>query len=102
MTEAAALNERSSNLLLPAILLIAAVFAWIAPTLRWLEFSNGAENLNVATALEMRRGGPWLVPNLQGEPRTAKPPLTAWITATFIRPQTVRDCSSTDAITRDR
>src|SRR3954466_5268101 len=102
MAEASASSDRSPNLLLPAILLIAAVFAWIAPTLRWLEFSNGAENLNVATALEMRRGGPWLLPTLQGEPRTAKPPLTAWITAAFINPQTVRDASSPDAATRDR
>jgi 4-amino-4-deoxy-L-arabinose transferase-like glycosyltransferase len=102
MTEAAVTNERSSNLLLPAVLLIAAVFAWVAPTLRWLEFSNGAENLNVATALEMRRGGPWLVPTLQGELRIAKPPLTAWITAAFINPRTVRDASSPDAMVRDR
>ena len=59
--------------------LIAALFlVVIAPTLSWLEFSGGSENLVVATVLEVRRGGPWLVPTLKGEPRTTKPPLTTW------------------------
>ncbi len=103
MTEAEALDpERSARAWLPAMLLIAAVFAWVAPTLCWLEFNNTPENLNVATAQEMRRGGPWLVPNLQGELRAAKPPLAAWITAALIRPETMKTISSPDALTRNR
>jgi 4-amino-4-deoxy-L-arabinose transferase-like glycosyltransferase len=65
-----------------------------APTLTWLEFSGGSENLVVGTVLEMRRGGPWIVPTLKGAPRTTKPPLTTWITAALVRPQTVRELSA--------
>jgi 4-amino-4-deoxy-L-arabinose transferase-like glycosyltransferase len=39
--------------------------------------------------LEMRRGGPWIIPTLKGAPRTTKPPLTAWLTAAAVRPATV-------------
>ncbi len=39
--------------------------------------------------MEIRRGGPWLFPTLQGEPRLAKPPLTAWVTAAFLRRSTL-------------
>lgn len=56
-------------------------FGAIAPTLRWQEFTGGMENFNVATAIETVRDGHWLLPYLQGEPRTKKPPLTQWITA---------------------
>src|SRR5688572_22604704 len=63
-------------------------FALIAPTLTWLEFSSGSENLNVATALEILREDRWLLPTLDGEPRVAKPPLTAWITASSISDET--------------
>ena len=72
----------------------------VAPTLDWLQFHDPIENLNVATALEIRRGGPWLVPTLQGVPRLAKPPLTAWITTAAIRPGTVAALDSTDAVVR--
>src|SRR5215217_5796349 len=72
------------------LLLAAWFFCAIAPTLSWTQFHDSVENLNVATALEMRRGGPWLVPNHQGVPRLAKPPLTAWVTAAAIRPSSVR------------
>jgi hypothetical protein len=77
-------------------------FVGIAPTLTWLEFSNGIENLNVETALEMRRGGSWMVPTLMGEPRVRKPPLNAWITAAAVNPRTVEDMSSHDASVRER
>jgi 4-amino-4-deoxy-L-arabinose transferase-like glycosyltransferase len=63
---------------------VVLTFAAIAPTLRWLEFSGGSENLNVATAMEILRDDRWLVPTLAGEPRVAKPPLTAWITAAAV------------------
>jgi 4-amino-4-deoxy-L-arabinose transferase-like glycosyltransferase len=77
--------------------------AAVAPTLSWQEFSSGPENLALATALEIRRGDcGWLMPTLQGEPRLAKPPLTAWITALAIRGDTLRNLSSTDAPLRER
>jgi 4-amino-4-deoxy-L-arabinose transferase-like glycosyltransferase len=63
------------------LLLSVACFAAIAPTLSWPEFTGGMENFNVATAMETVRDGHWLLPYLQGEPRTKKPPLTQWITA---------------------
>src|SRR5437764_10753335 len=85
-----------------AILIAIAFFLAIAPTLPWQEFSSGPENLVLATAMEMRRGGPWLVPTLQGEPRVAKPPLAAWITAASIRPGTLRDIDILDRDTRER
>jgi hypothetical protein len=81
---------------------IALIFAAIAPTLRLLEFSNGAEALNVTTAMELRRGGEWLVPTLQGEARVRKPPLPAWITASAISQTTMDQIGSTDLPMRDR
>ena len=45
---------------LTAILLAAAFFVAIAPTLMWLEFSSRMENLVTATALETTRSGNWL------------------------------------------
>lgn len=61
-----------------AALLFAVV---IFPTLGWLEFGNGSENLVTQSVLEIVRGGPELVPTLEGQPRVAKPPLTTWIDA---------------------
>ena len=83
-------------------LLILGFFGGIAPTLSWLEFSSGLENLNVATALELRRDHPrrWLIPTLEGEERIKKPPLAAWVTAASIRPATVDAMSA--AAERDR
>lgn len=79
-----------------------AVFAAVAPTLPWLEFSNGAEALNIATAQEILRSGNWLIPTLQGETRLAKPPLTAWITAAAIFSRTMQDISSIDPSMRNQ
>ncbi len=81
-------------------LLTTLFFAAVAPTLTWLEFSGGSENLVVGTVLEMRRGGAWLIPTLKGEPRTTKPPLTTWLTATAVTPDTIRALS--DPQRRDR
>jgi len=39
------------------LIVAAACFALVAPTLDWLQFHDPIENLNVATALEIRRGG---------------------------------------------
>ena len=79
-----------------AIALSLVFFAAVAPTLRWLEFSNGAEGLNLATAMEIRRTGNWVAPTLNGQPRLAKPPLTSWIAAASMRSSTLSDVVSTD------
>ncbi|MDB5322952.1 MAG: phospholipid carrier-dependent glycosyltransferase [Phycisphaerales bacterium] len=83
--------------------IVALFFTAVAPTLSWLEFSGGMENLNIATALELRRDHPdnWLIPTLEGKPRVKKPPLTAWLTAHAIRPQTVAAMSDADPQVRD-
>ena len=72
-----------------AILIAAAFFATVAPTLGWLDYSSGNENIVVQTALEMRHGGPKLLPQLDGDPRIKKPPLTTWLTAASMRPTTL-------------
>jgi len=77
-------------------------FAAVAPTLQLLEFSNGSEGLNVATALEIRRTRRWMIPTLLDETRLAKPPLAAWITAALIRDSTLADIGSADSVVRDR
>jgi 4-amino-4-deoxy-L-arabinose transferase-like glycosyltransferase len=78
-----------SRFALVSLIIAGVFFAVIAPTLVWLEFSSGSENLVAETVLEMRRGGPWLIPELAGAPRTRKPPLPAWISAAFVRPATI-------------
>ena len=82
-------------------LIFALFFGAIAPTLDLLEFSNGAENLVIATALEVRREGCWLIPTLHGEPRVAKPPLAAWLAALSIGEDTMRRLSDPDPTVRD-
>ncbi|HLL90755.1 MAG TPA: hypothetical protein VK324_15745, partial [Tepidisphaeraceae bacterium] len=90
-----------------ALIVPAVLFLAIAPTLTWLEFSSGSENLNVGTVLEMRRvdpvsgrEGPWLVPTLKGAPRVIKPPLTAWVSAALVGPETVAALSHADPAAR--
>jgi len=85
---------------LTGVLIATVFFCGIAPTLSQLQFGDPIENLNVATAMEIRRGGPWLFPTLQGEPRLAKPPLTAWVTAAFLRRSTLADIDSSDPTVR--
>ena len=93
-------NLRRNRIL--AVLIVIAFFIAIAPTLPWQEFSSGPENLVVATSMEMRRGGPWLIPTLQGEPRLAKPPLAAWITAKSMWAMTVSQIDILDPLIRER
>ena len=62
-------------------LIVVVFFAAVAPILTWMDFSGGMENFNVETALEMVRDGHWLLPTLNGELRTKKPPLAEWTTA---------------------
>src|SRR5579862_8250662 len=66
--------------LLP-VAIAALFFAAIAPTLPLLPYYTGTERISVATALEMRRDGHYLLPTLNGRPRIVKPPLAAWLTA---------------------
>lgn len=107
MPEAHALADNPTAELSPqrawawALGICAIFFLAVAPTLSWLEFSGGSENLNAATVLEMNRGGPWLVPTLKEKPRLAKPPLTAWTTATFVSADTVKQLDSQNAAVRD-
>src|SRR3954447_24398261 len=79
-----------------AAVVAVAFFAALGPTLQWVEFSNSMENLNVATVLEMHRGGPRLVPTLEGKPRIEKPPLTAWVTALGVRGSTLSHLDEAD------
>ena len=76
------------------------VFAALAPVLSKPQFARTLENLNVETALEARRDGHWFVPTLEAQPRTKKPPLTAWITASSMRPETVANLSHPDPAVR--
>jgi 4-amino-4-deoxy-L-arabinose transferase-like glycosyltransferase len=94
------LDERAKRFASAGLIAI-FFFLALAPTLRWTPFSKLIENLNIETALEIRRGGPVLIPTLMNEPRVRKPPLTAWITAAAIDPLTVQDMSSPDAATRE-
>ncbi len=87
-----------------AILIAAALFAAVVPTLRWVEFTNGNENIVVQTALEMRHGGPKLLPHLLGEPRVKKPPLVAWIASATMRQTTIdqlKDNATSEAAYQD-
>src|SRR4051794_41078202 len=92
--------HRPTPYFLTALGIAALVFAAVAPTLSWLEFSSGSENLVVETVLEMRRGGPWLVPTLEKLPRTQKPPLPAWLTAAAARPGTGAALADRDPVGR--
>lgn len=66
-----------------------------------LPFTDGGENLNVLTVLEMHWSGERLAPRLHGQPRIAKPPLTAWFTAMGVRGQTVQALSEPDPELRE-
>src|ERR1700760_4548335 len=78
-----------------------AVLIATAPTLSWLQFSSSMENLKVATVLEIRRTGHWLIPTLEGDARLNKPPLTAWATTAFVPPNLVASLDDHDANVRD-
>jgi 4-amino-4-deoxy-L-arabinose transferase-like glycosyltransferase len=99
-TAAESLAPRRGGWLLACVIAL-TFFVATAPTLTWLEFSSSMENLVAATALEIRRTGQWLIPTLETEPRIAKPPLAAWVSAATIRPATVRLLDHPDARVRD-
>jgi 4-amino-4-deoxy-L-arabinose transferase-like glycosyltransferase len=83
------------------ILIPLLFFAATAPTLSWVEFTGGSENIVVATALEMRRSGQWVIPTLAGERRIAKPPLAAWIAAVSIDSKTFGQTLINEPVTRE-
>ncbi|MFI5381121.1 MAG: ArnT family glycosyltransferase [Tepidisphaerales bacterium] len=64
-----------------AVGLFLLFFVPFIPAVNWTEFSGGMENFNVGTAQEMVRRGNWLLPTLNGEIRTKKPPLATWMSA---------------------
>jgi hypothetical protein len=66
------------GLLLAMLAVLACAPAWSAVDL------DGTEGRRVQIALEMLRGGDWLVPTLGGEPTWAKPPLHYWLLAACI------------------
>jgi 4-amino-4-deoxy-L-arabinose transferase-like glycosyltransferase len=78
-------NEESSSLR-NALIVIGMTLLLVLPTLGWLEFSSGSENLVVGAALETARNGNWIEPTLMGEPRIKKPPLVTWIAAASMLP----------------
>src|SRR5688500_16283422 len=86
--------------LLPPLAVIALFFGAIFPTLHWREFTDGGENGVAGAVLELRRGGPWLVPTLHAEQRTKKPPLATWVAAKAARPDTVARLSEPDPSVR--
>ncbi len=92
--------DRDRRAWLGAVLIALLTFLAIAPTLRRPQLTGGNENIVVATSLQMRQGGPWLVPQLNGEPRIKKPPLVAWITAVTLRQSTIDQLDSPEAIVR--
>jgi 4-amino-4-deoxy-L-arabinose transferase-like glycosyltransferase len=81
-------------------LAIAAGFFSLAPFLSRFDFSNGGENMVVASVQEMHRGGPWLVPTLHEESRTKKPPLATWLSALATRKETAARFSDPDPAIR--
>src|SRR6266566_6724015 len=93
-------SDSARQPILVVLLGIALLIAAVAPTLSSVEFGRTLENLNIATALEARRDGHWLVPTLEGMPRTKKPPLEAWVTALAMSPATVAACSSREPAVR--
>ena len=82
MTQAA---DNPSSSCWTAIGLFLLFFVPFLPAVNWTEFSGGMENFNVATAQEMVRKGNWLLPTLNGELRTKKPPLATWMSAAGIK-----------------
>jgi 4-amino-4-deoxy-L-arabinose transferase-like glycosyltransferase len=83
-------DRRESRRGILASLIVAAAFVAISiPTVCRLQFFNSIEDIVIETALEARRDGHWLIPQMLGEMRTRKPPLATWLSAVSTRPATV-------------
>lgn len=61
---------------------LVACIAWMAAHVPVLDNNEG---VYARVAMEMARGGSWIVPTLDGVPYLEKPPLLYWITAFSIR-----------------
>src|SRR5690349_7616873 len=101
MTTLAPNQKRLSRTRTSLAIYLAAFFLALAPTLPLMQFFRTPENLVIGTALEMQRDGHWLLPTLEGEPRTVKPPLATWITALSIQPATVTAMSRPNMAERE-
>jgi 4-amino-4-deoxy-L-arabinose transferase-like glycosyltransferase len=95
----AAQSRRRRRWLVPLAILVLS-FAALAPGLARRPFTNSMENIVVGSALEARRDGHWLVPTLEGEVRTRKPPLAVWVAAAGVRPATVAALNDADPARR--
>jgi 4-amino-4-deoxy-L-arabinose transferase-like glycosyltransferase len=85
-----------------AVLVCVGLVVAVLPNLHRLEFFDGVEHFTLATVQEMKRdGGNWLIPTLEGEPRTVKPPLTAWLAGALVSPEDVAALSMRNAAARD-
>src|SRR4051794_8894526 len=84
-----------------AAALAGAFFLLFLPTLAWAPLDDDMEQLNLATALEMRWSHAYAVPTLQGEIRLNKPPALPWLTALTISDETLRGLGSPDFATRE-
>ncbi len=89
------MQEASARLTSWPAAIVAAALICLAlwPATRWVELSTGSEQLVVAAALESQRDGSWqrrLVPQMAGEPRLRKPPLTTWLAMAVVSPDEAR------------
>jgi 4-amino-4-deoxy-L-arabinose transferase-like glycosyltransferase len=80
-TASPAAREGIRELLLYPLAIAVVFFCAIAPTLPWLQFAAGMENVCAGTSLETARDGHWLIPTLHAEPRLKKPPFAHWLGA---------------------
>jgi 4-amino-4-deoxy-L-arabinose transferase-like glycosyltransferase len=94
-------TKKNSWNLLVIPLLAAIIFAALAPALTWPQVTADSETWVVQSILEMRRGGPWWIPTLDGNPRVRKPPLTQWISAAAVKPSTMSALTSRDPAVRE-
>src|SRR5580658_8500569 len=81
-----------------AVFLLA--FLSVAPFRGALPADNPLERVTMVTVMEMWQSGHILYPTLNGQPRLAKPPLAAWISAIFTRRDTITALSNPDPAIR--
>ena len=83
-----------------ALAILLAALAVTLPIRGWLSASNPLERVNMATVAEMWQTGHWFYPTLNAQPRLAKPPLAAWVSALATRRLTITQMSDADAAIR--